>query len=103
MFPTYAVQLTAAARRDLVGIFDWIAIDSVEAATKVIARLTASIDSLTQLPERFRVYRPSRTPSRVVHAMTRRPYVVYYRVYHRSKTVIVTPIYHGRREQPRRF
>ena len=96
-------KLTVAARRDLIGIFDRIAIDSPVAASKVTARLTASVDSLAQLSERSRVYRPSRTPSRVVHATTRRPYVIYYRVYRRSKTVVVTAVRHGRRQPPQRF
>lgn len=103
MLPTYTVRLALSARRDLFAIFDWISIDSPDAAATVIARLTASIDSLAHMPALFRVYRPNRQPSRAVHAMTRRPYVVYYRIYRRSLTVIAIAVRHGRRKPPLRF
>ncbi len=55
---SYEIRMTPQAQNDLRGIFEYIAftLQSPQNAAGQLDRLEESIDSLEQMPERFRVY-----------------------------------------------
>lgn len=55
---TYDVRFTAEAEDDLRGIFKYIAVNlqSVRTAAGILERLENSINTLAELPERFRAF-----------------------------------------------
>ena len=66
-------------------------------------QLVAAINSLEQLPYRYKVHRSYKDPKRVVRSMPVPPFVLYYRVNDAHRPVEVLTIRHGRQRQPRRF
>lgn len=100
---TYRVIVQPEALDDLDRITAYIRQHSPQAARQVFDRLRTATQSLARLPRRYRVYRSTKDPDRVIHAMTVTPYIIYYRVVGSAKLVQVLTIHHGRQRQPRRF
>mgnify|MGYP005789354873 CR=1 FL=1 len=95
----YQVQLTTAAENDLRGIFEYIAFDlqSVQNAVGQLDRLEQGIASLSQKPERFRVYEKEPWRSRNLRIMPVDHYLVFYIPDHEELVVrVMRVIYSGR-------
>src|ERR1035441_11097571 len=94
---TYPVLITSAARRDLEGIFEWIAEhDSPEKADYVLDRLSEAAESRAALP--YRGSRPHELPSGMEAEYRQvffKPYRVIYEV--RPAEVVIHLVADGRR------
>ena len=101
--PKFRTRMVARASADLNEIIEYIEFQSPQNASLVANRLADAIDSLEYLPRRFKVYRSSRDPARVIHSMSVPPFIVYYRVIDDQLVVEVQTIRRGTRRQPRRF
>jgi plasmid stabilization system protein ParE len=100
---SYRVVIEPRASNDLMDICAYIEQDSPQNAVGVARRLFDEIDSLEFMPNRYKVHSSSRDPSRVVHAMSVPPFIVYHRVVERKDAVEVIAVLHGARRQPKRF
>jgi len=103
MVPTYRVIVLSRAFADLDQIIDYIAERSPQNAAATIDHLWKAMQSLDQLPHRFKVHEHRRDPGKTVRSMPVKPYLVYYRVDDQMKVVRVLSVWHGSRRQPRRF
>jgi plasmid stabilization system protein ParE len=99
----YRVNITDEALANLETIFNFIQEDSPATASSVIEHLLDAIDDLDYLPGRFHPVGRSRNRGSTVHARVVRPFVVYYRIDQKVRTVFIVEVRHGARRQPRRF
>jgi plasmid stabilization system protein ParE len=103
MTRTYRVIVSPEAFRDLDEILDFIGEVSPQAAADSIDRLWAATQSLNRFPNRYPVYQHRRRPELVVRSMPVRPFVIYYRVVEKTRTVSVLIVRHSARRQPTKF
>jgi plasmid stabilization system protein ParE len=99
----YSVIILPRATDDLASICTYIAQRSPQNAALVMQRLISAVDSLDVLPRRYKVHEHRKNPTKTVHSMPVPPFLVYYRVDIRLKTVRILTIRHGSRRQPRRL
>ncbi len=97
------VILSPHAFADLDAIMEFIARHSPSNAAKVIDRLQNAMQSLTQMPYRYRAIQSGGRASMAVRRMPVPPFLVYYEVLREHRTVRILTIRHGRQRQPRRF
>lgn len=101
---TYRVILTAEARSNVRSIAAYIRKDSPTSAASVAETLLRAIDSLAQMPMRFRRVGKSRRRGAPVHAAVVRPFIIYYGVEEQPRPKVhVLRVLHGRQRQPKRF
>lgn len=96
----YHVIFTRRAAADLEGIFKYIAHDSPRNASRVITKLVDAIDSLGQLPHRYRVIKQHHRIRDGIRMMPVSPYLLYYRVLDPQRAVRIITIRHGARKRP---
>jgi len=101
MKDTHKIKITNSALRDLTAIARYIYRDSPQNSASVSDHLMKEIDGLRLMPERFRLVGHSTKKKFPVHAMTTRPFIIYYRV--EPEAAFVSNIKHGAQRQPRRF
>jgi len=96
----YQVQSTSTARRDLKGIYSYIADVLLEPviAERQYSRIEEAIYSLDSLPERFRRYEKEPWRSRNLRIMPVDKYLVFYTVDNENHIVSVIRIMHGSRD-----
>lgn len=99
----YRVILTPRASESIVAICTRIELDSPQNAARVAEVLVGSIDSLEQLPHRYKVHEHRRDPRMTVRSMPVPPFIVYDRVVEGRQAVEVIAVRHGSRRQPKRF
>ena len=99
----YSVIILPRAADDLAGICSYIEQRSPQNAALVAQRLISAVDSLDILPRRYKVHDHRKDPAKTVHSMPVPPFLVYYRVDIRLKTVRILTVRHGSRRQPRRL
>lgn len=87
------VAFTAAARRDLDAIIDYIALDNPAAAKKVFRAIVATTRRLADFPE---MGHPGRLPDTREIAVVGLPYLIVYHVAKNAVTVIA--VFHGARD-----
>jgi toxin ParE1/3/4 len=87
--------LVGACLNDRIEIFDYIAGDSVAAATKVDAAIAAKAEQLTEFPESGR---PGRVPGTRELIITGLPYRLIYRV--RGDEAFILRALHGAQQWP---
>ncbi len=95
----YEIRLTPNAKADLSSIFEYIAYDlqSIQNAVGQLDRLEQGIESLEQMPERFRIYGKEPWRSRNLHIMPIDNYLVFYIPnYEKSIVTVIRVIYGGR-------
>lgn len=92
----HKVVITRTAERNLEAIGDYIALDNPEKARETIARLRASIESLTQFPGRNRIRKDLGQDRRVLVVEN---YLVVYRV--DGNAVIIQRVSEGSRDMTR--
>jgi plasmid stabilization system protein ParE len=84
-------------------IYEYISRQSPQNAADVLKRIFDTIDSLDELPHRYKVHRSNKNPERVIRSVVVWPYIVYCRIDDRRKLVEIQAVIHGARRQPRRF
>lgn len=96
----YDVQISIQAESDLRSIFEYIAFElqSVQNAAGQLSRLEESINSLDQMPERFRRYDKEPWRSRGLRVMPIDNYVVLYIPNHDTKVVNIVRVMYGGRD-----
>lgn len=95
----YDIQISNQAEIDLRSIFEYIAfkLQSVQNAVDQLTRLEKSINSLDQMPDRFKAYEKEPWHSRGLRVMSVDNYIVFYIPNHDTKVVnIIRVIYGGR-------
>lgn len=96
----YRVIFTRRAASDLEGIFRYIARQSPDNAPAVIAKLVDAIDSLGQLPHRYRVIEQGSRVRANTRMMPVSPYLIYYRVLDPQRAVRILTVRHSAQERP---
>lgn len=96
----YDVQISIQAESDLRSIFEYIAFElqSVQNAAGQLSRLEESINSLDQMPERFKRYDKEPWRSRGLRVMPIDNYVVLYIPNHDTKVVNIVRVMYGGRD-----
>lgn len=97
---SYEVRLTPETKADLRSIFEYIAynLQSVQNAVGQLDRLEQGINSLDQMPERFRKYEKEPWCSRNLHIMPIDNYLVFYIPNHKKNIVTVIRVIYGGRD-----
>lgn len=101
----FNVVITNQAKADLISIYRYIAHDlqSPQIAEGQLSRLEKAIDSLTQMPERFRVYAHEKWKDRNLRIMPVNNYLVFFIPSKETKTVTVMRIMYGGRDIERQL
>lgn len=96
----YDVQISIQAESDLRSIFEYIAFElqSVQNAAGQLSRLEESINSLDQMPERFKRYDKEPWRSRGLRVMPIDNYIVFYIPNHDTKVVNIVRVMYGGRD-----
>ena len=92
------LRWTRLAARDLEAAFEYLALDSADAAGAVVDRILSAIEALERHPEMGRDGRVPRTRELVI---TGTPFIVAYRV--RKDRIEILAVLHGARRWPERF
>ncbi len=102
---SYEIRMTPQAQDDLRGIFEYIAftLQSPQNAAGQLDRLEESIDSLEQMPERFRVYDKEPWRSRNLRIMPVDHYLVFYIPNREEETATVIRVIYGGRDIDRQL
>ena len=97
---SYTVNITDQAESDLHEIFSYIAfeLESYINAVGQLERLEAEINSLSDMPERYRRYEAEPWRSRGLRCMPVDNYCVFYIPYHDRETVEVIRVMYGGRD-----
>ncbi|HEY7119200.1 MAG TPA: type II toxin-antitoxin system RelE/ParE family toxin [Tepidisphaeraceae bacterium] len=103
MVDRYRIRMMPRASNDIVGICTYIEQRSPQNAAIVAKRLLDAIDSLEILPHRYKIHEHRKDTAKTVHAMPVPPFIVYYRVVTKNRSVEIIAVLHGSRRQPRRF
>jgi len=101
MTGTYKIRFTHKAWSEFDQILDFIDRQSPQNAKSVRHELLKEIGGLQLMPDRFKEVGTSRSTKATVHALTVRPFIVYYKI--EGDSVLVLSIKHGAQRQPRRF
>lgn len=99
----FRVILTEDALANLLGIHEFIGRGSPQNASLVAERLLNEIDRLGTGFARHKIVGKSRETGSLVHALTVRPFIVYYRFEQHPRAVYIITIVHGSQQQPTRF
>lgn len=102
---SYEIRMTPQAQDDLRSIFEYIAftLQSPQNAAGQLDRLEESIDSLEQMPERFRMYDKEPWRSRNLRIMPVDHYLVFYIPNREEETVTVIRVIYGGRDIDRQL
>lgn len=102
---SYEIRMTPQAQNDLRGIFEYIAftLQSPQNAVGQLDRLEGSIDSLDQMPERFRVYDKEPWRSRNLRMIPVDHYLVFYIPNREEETVTIVRVMYGGRDIDRQL
>ena len=101
----YSIVLTETAQADPSSIFRHIAVDlrSVQNANGQLSRIEKAVASLSQMPERYRVYDEENWHGRNMRIMPVDNYLVFYVPTHNDLTVTVMRIIYGSRDIDRQL
>lgn len=96
----YDVQISNQAESDLRIIFEYIAFElqSVQTAVGQLSRLEENINSLDQMPDRYRAYEKEPWHSRGLRVMPVDNYIVFYTPNHDAKVVNIVRVMYGGRD-----
>lgn len=101
----YEIRMTPEAKSVLRGIFEYIAVtlQSVQNASGQLDRLERSINSLDQMPDRFRLYETEPWCSRNLRIMPVDNYLVFYIPDYEKSIVTVIRVMYGGRDADRQL
>lgn len=96
----YDIQISNQAETDLRNIFEYIAFElqSVQNAIAQLTRLEESINSLNQMPNRYRTYDKEPGLSRGLRLMPVDNYIVFYVVDYDTNVVNIVRVMYGGRD-----
>lgn len=103
MPPTYKVIITRRALAQLQEIAKYILEDSPQNAEQVADAVVAAIDSLAELPARFKRVGTSRALNSPIHMASAAGFMIYFRLQADQRVVHVLTIVRGAHRQPRSF
>ena len=97
---TYQICITDRAEKDLRNIFEYVAFElqEMQVAVGLLARLEEEINSLSYMPERYRLYDREPWRSRNLHIMPVENYLVFYIPDAITQKVSVVRVFYGRRD-----
>lgn len=97
---SYTVNITAQAENDLRAIFSYIAfeLESYINAIRQLERLENEINSLSEMPERYKRYEVEPWRSRGLRYMSVDNYCVFYIPYEEHRSVEVIRVMYGGRD-----
>ena len=95
----YKIVLTEQADTDLRGIYEYITFTLLEPriAVRQLKRIEKAIQSLGEMPNRFRVFEKEPWHSRGLHQMPVANFIVFYILKTEDKTVIIIRVMYGGR------
>lgn len=97
---TYQICITDQASKDLRNIFEYVAFElqEVQIAINLLECLEQEINSLTEMPERYRRYDREPWRSRNLHIMPVENYLVFYIPDRSTQVVSVIRVFYGKRD-----
>jgi toxin ParE1/3/4 len=98
----YKVKMTVEAENDLDTLYSYIAFElrSPQIAAKQLARLKNMIQSLDEMPFRFRKYPISNSNAKDIHIVTVNKYCIFYVPNESTKEVTILRVIYGARNLP---
>jgi len=93
----FGFEIAIRARRDLLGIWKYIAQSDPAAATALCAELTETAESLRLLPQRHAVVRGRPGIRKLPH----NAYIIFYKVHETEHIVEILRFWHAARDQRR--
>lgn len=102
MADRYRIVVLPQAIEDLDRIASYIAQESPQNAKEIYERLWRAMRSLHVFPRRYKTHR-SRRGADNVRSMPEPPWLIYYSIVERQRTVQIHTIRHGSQRQPRRL
>lgn len=97
---SYTVNVTAQAEKDLRAIFSYIAFElkSYINAIRQLERLENEINSLSEMPERYKYYQVEPWRSKGLRYMSVDNYCVFYIPYEKRRSVEIIRVMYGGRD-----
>lgn len=97
----YTVKLTTLAQKQLEEITQYVAftLQAPETALRLLDLLEQEIASLSSFPSRIALTEEEPWHSLGIHKMTVKNYLVYFWINEARRTVQITAVIHGRRDQ----
>ena len=96
----YDIQFSSQAENDLRNIYEYISfsLKSGQSAIGQLNRLEKAINSLNQMPDRYRAYSKEPWHSRGLRVMPVDNYIIFYIPNHHAKVVYIVRILYGGRD-----
>lgn len=96
----YDIQFSSQAENDLRNIYEYISfsLKSGQSAIGQLNRLEKAINSLNQMPDRYRAYSKEPWHSRGLRVMPVDNYIIFYIPNHYAKVVYIVRILYGGRD-----
>lgn len=97
----YTVRMTEQAEKHVLEYAEYIKYDLMnpQAAIRFVDDIRTAVNSLIQMPQRNPLLEDGPWPNVELHKMMVRGYVIYYWIEDASKTVHVTGVIYGKRDQ----
>lgn len=89
------IRYLKPAQRDLIGIFDYIALDNPAAATNLLDKIDTKIRQLERFPLSGIVPRDASLRNRGYRILVVHDYLVFYKIV--GRTIYIWRVIHGRR------
>jgi plasmid stabilization system protein ParE len=103
MVGKFRIIMKKRAAADLEGIFNQIALDSVNKAVGFIHRILMSIENLSDFPHRNVVAGQPSDAKYPVRSLSVQSYLIFFRVVDDQQVVRILRVRHGARKQLKRF
>jgi len=96
----WRIEYTFQAKEDLKAIFEYIAYELLvpETAAGQVSRIRNAINSLDNMPEKYKIYDEEPWKSRELRCFSVDNYMVFYVLKNSSKTISVVRIIYGARD-----
>ena len=103
MAASHKVILTDSALSQLREIAQYILPDSPQNAQQVAEAIITAVDSMGEMPARFKRVAISRKHKTPIHAASASGFIIYFKLDSQKRTVHVLAILRGAHRQPRSF
>jgi plasmid stabilization system protein ParE len=101
MSEEYRIVYSAQALADLVEAHAFVALDSREHAAELAGRIVGAIDALVTFPYRNALEVRHMKTGAPFHKAIIDPYIIFYRIQEKTRSVHIVAIRHGARRRPR--
>jgi plasmid stabilization system protein ParE len=103
MSDAYRIVYSARALADLVEAHAFVTRDSADRAAELAGRIVDAIDALQTFPYRNAIEVRNRNTGSPFRKAIVAPYIIYYRIQERKRSIHTVTIRHAARRRPRRF